>query len=95
VHASMAVPEAFRYIFWARGAKRPVMDWARILRLCHRDGTTNLAECGSLGENRIVKDQLKGRLMLSNGGQIFVPGQQLLIQPGSQGSRRGRNRLRQ
>jgi uncharacterized ParB-like nuclease family protein len=40
---------------------------------------TNLAERGSLGENRILKDQLKGRLMLSDGGQIFVPGQQLLV----------------
>jgi hypothetical protein len=33
---------------------------------------TNLAERGSLGENRILKEQLKGRLMLSDGGQIFV-----------------------
>jgi hypothetical protein len=40
---------------------------------------TNLAERGSLGENRILKDQLKGRLMVSDGGQIFVPGQQFLV----------------
>jgi hypothetical protein len=40
---------------------------------------TNLAEIGSPGENRILKDQLKGRLMLSDGGQIFVAGQQLLV----------------
>jgi hypothetical protein len=32
---------------------------------------TNLAERGLLGENRI--------LMLSDGGQMFVPGQQLLV----------------
>jgi hypothetical protein len=30
-----------------------------------RQAMTNLAERGSLGENRILKDQLKGRLMLS------------------------------
>jgi hypothetical protein len=41
---------------------------------------TNLAERGSFGENRILKDQLKGRLVLSDGGQIFVPGQQVLVQ---------------
>jgi hypothetical protein len=40
---------------------------------------TNLAERGPLGENRILKDQLKGRLILSDGGQIFVPGLQLLV----------------
>jgi hypothetical protein len=37
---------------------------------------TNLAKRGSLGENRTLKDQLKGRLMLSDGGLIFVPAQQ-------------------
>jgi hypothetical protein len=34
---------------------------------------TNFAERSSLGENRILKGQLKGRLMLSDGGQILVP----------------------
>jgi hypothetical protein len=41
---------------------------------------TNLAERGSLGENRILKDQLKGRLMLSDGG-LFAPTPVVAIAP--------------
>jgi hypothetical protein len=71
--ASIAVPEAFR-IFLGRsppqriGAKRPFMDWARMLAYVR--GTVDqelLARNEYLAtENRILKDQLKGRLMLSD-----------------------------
>ena len=71
--ASIAVPEAFRYIFGAIATtgdrrKEAVMDWARIL--AYVTGTVDqelLARNEYLAtENRILKDQLKGRLMLSD-----------------------------
>ena len=71
--ASIAVPEVFRYIFGAIATtgdqrKEAVMDWARIL--AYVTGTVDqelLARNEYLAtENRILKDQLKGRLMLSD-----------------------------
>jgi putative transposase len=71
--AGIAVPEAFRYIFGAIATtgdrrKEAVMDWARIL--AYVTGTVDqelLARNEYLAtENRILKDQLKGRLMLSD-----------------------------
>jgi putative transposase len=71
--AGIAVPEAFRYIFWAIATtgdrrKEAVMDWARML--AYVTGTVDqelLARNEYLAtENRILKDQLKGRLMLSD-----------------------------
>jgi hypothetical protein len=72
--ASIAVPKAFRYIFWAIATagdrrKEAVMDWAHIL--ANVTGTVDqelLARNQYLAtENRILKDQLKGRLMLPDG----------------------------
>jgi hypothetical protein len=71
--ASIAVPEAFRHIFWAIAStgdrrKEAAMDWARILACV--TGTVDqelLARNEYLAtENRILEDQLKGRLMLSD-----------------------------
>jgi putative transposase len=71
--ASIAVPEAFRYIFWAIATtgdrhKEAVMDWGRTL--AYVTGTVDqelLARNEYLAtENRILKNQLKGRLMLSD-----------------------------
>jgi hypothetical protein len=72
--ASIAVPEAFRYIFWGdrhhTGDRRKegVMDWARIL--AYVKGTVDqelLARNEYLAtENRILKAHLKGRVMLSD-----------------------------
>jgi hypothetical protein len=71
--ASIAVPEAFWYIFWAIATtgdrrKEAVLDWARILACV--TGTVDqelLARNEYLAtENRILKDQLKGRLLLSD-----------------------------
>ena len=66
------MPEAFRYIFGAIATtgdrrKEVVMDWARIL--AYVTGTVDqelLASEYLATENRILKDQLKGRLMLSD-----------------------------
>jgi hypothetical protein len=69
--ASVAVPAAFRYIFWGSPGDRrkgAVMDWARILTCV--TGTVDqelLARNEYLAtENPILEDQLKGRLMLSD-----------------------------
>jgi hypothetical protein len=71
--ASIAVPEAFRYILGALATtgdlrKEAVLDWARML--AYVTGTVDqelLARNKYLAtENRILKDQLKGRLMLSD-----------------------------
>jgi len=65
--ASIAVPEAFRYIFGAVTStgdqrKGAVMDWARILAYVTVDQEL-LAQNEYLAtENRILKHQLKGRL---------------------------------
>jgi putative transposase len=65
------VPEAFRYIFWGVATtgdrRKEAMDWAPIL--AYTTGTVDqelLARNEYLAtENRILKDQLKGRRMLS------------------------------
>jgi hypothetical protein len=70
--ASIAVPEAFRYIFGAiatRGdPRKEAVDWARILAYATGTGDQEqLARNEYLAtENRIQKDQLKGRVMLSD-----------------------------
>jgi putative transposase len=79
--ASIAVPEAFRYIFWAIATtgdrrKEAVMDWAHIL--AYLTGTVDqgpLARNQYLAtENCILKDQLKGRLMLPD-AERATPGE--------------------
>jgi hypothetical protein len=81
--ASIAVSEAFRYIFGAITTtgdrrKEAVMDWARIL--AYVTGMVDqelLARNEYLAtENRILKDQLKGRVMLSDAGE---PGSARLV----------------
>jgi putative transposase len=71
--ASIAVPAAFRYIFWAIAttgdrSKEAVMDWARML--AYVTGTVDqelLTRNEYLtAENRILKAQLNGRLKLSD-----------------------------
>ena len=71
--ASIAVQETVRYIFWGDRhhrdrRKEAVMDWARIL--AYVTGTVDqelLARNEYLATvSRILKHQLKGRLMLSD-----------------------------
>ena len=91
--ASIAVPEAFRYIFGAIAThtgdrrKEAVMDWARIL--VYVTGTVDqelLARNEYLAtENRILKDQL----MLSDAERATLG--EIGHRLGRKGSRRGRD----